>query len=70
MHYTFTDPIDAAQPREHFAFPLSIHASDDGVIKDGPNHFDIYYDRPTQPFSFELPPETSALDADGSGDQP
>jgi len=60
LHYTFTDPIDAAELREHFAFPPSIHVSDDGRIKDGPNHFDIYYDRPAQPFSFEGLPTTPA----------
>jgi hypothetical protein len=53
LHYTFTDPIDAAELREHFAFPPSIHVSDEGAIKDGPNHFDIYYDRPAKPMSFE-----------------
>jgi hypothetical protein len=30
------------------------------VIRDGPNHFDIYYDRPAKPFSFEGLPATSA----------
>ncbi|GAA3921461.1 hypothetical protein GCM10022406_04490 [Hymenobacter algoricola] len=55
LHYTFTDPIDAAELREHFAFPPSITLSDDGTIKDGPNYFDISYDRPAKPFSFELP---------------
>ena len=53
LHYTFTDPIDAAELREHFAFPPSIHVFDDGMIKDGPNHFDIYYDRSAKPFSSE-----------------
>jgi hypothetical protein len=60
LHYTFTDPIDAAELRAHFAFPPSITLSDDGTIKDGPNRFDIYYDRPAEPFSFELPPKTGA----------
>ena len=55
LHYTFTDPIDAAELREHFAFPPSIHLCDDGTIQDGLNHFAIYYDRPAKPFSFELP---------------
>ena len=60
LHYTFTDPIDAAELRARFAFPPSIHVSDDGAIKDGLNHFDIYHSRPAEPFSFELPPKTSA----------
>ena len=60
LHYTFTDPIDAAELREHFAFPPSIHVSDDGRIKDGLNHFDISYDRPAPLFSFEGLPTTPA----------
>lgn len=60
LHFTFTDPIDAAELREHFDFPPSIRLSDDGVIKDGPNHFDIYYDRPAKPMSFEGLPATAA----------
>ncbi len=55
LHYTFTEPIDAAELREHFAFPPSITLSDDGTIKDGVNHFDIYHSRPAEPFSSELP---------------
>ena len=66
LHYTFTDPIDAAELREYFTFPPSIHVSDDGVIKDGPNHFAIYYDRPTDPLSFELVPEHAPLAIDMS----
>jgi hypothetical protein len=62
LHYTFTDPIDAAELREHFDFPPSIRLSDDGAIRDGPNHFDIYYDRPAKRFSFEgLPAATTPL---------
>ncbi|OGX92212.1 hypothetical protein [Hymenobacter coccineus] len=62
LHYTFTDPIDAAELREHFDFPPSIRLSDDGAIRDGPNHFDIYYDRPAKRFSFEgLPAATAPL---------
>ena len=53
LHYTFTDPIDAAELREHFDFPPSIRLYDDGAIKDGPNRFDIYYERPAEPMSFE-----------------
>lgn len=64
LHYTFTDPIDAAELRARFAFPPSIHVSDDGAIKDGLNHFDIYHSRPAEPLSFELPPE---MGASGSG---
>ena len=60
LHYTFTDAIDAAELRTHFVFPPSIHVSDDGVIRDGLNHFAIYHSRPAAPFSFELPPETGA----------
>ena len=60
LHFTFTDPIDAAELREHFDFPPSIRISDDGVIKDGPNHFDIYYDRPAKPMLFEGLPATAA----------
>ncbi len=59
-HYTFTDPIDAAQLREQFAFPASIRVYDDGSIKDSLNRVAIYYDRPATPLSFELPPETGA----------
>ena len=64
LHYTFIDPIDAAELRAHFDFPPSIHVSDDGTIKDGPNHFDIYYERPAKPFAFGLPPETGAPGSD------
>lgn len=40
-HYTFADPIDAAQLRERFAFPDSIRVYEDGSIKDSLNRVDI-----------------------------
>ncbi|RPD43587.1 hypothetical protein DNI29_23510 [Hymenobacter sediminis] len=55
LHYAFTDPIDAAQLREHFAFPESIQVQEDGSIRDSLNRVDISYDRPQAPLSFELP---------------
>ena len=64
LHYSFTDPIDAAELREHFDFPPSIQVYDDGHIKDGLNRFDIYYDHPPAPWSFELTPEHTLLPAD------
>ncbi len=56
-HYTFTDPIDAAQLREHFAFPPSIRVYDDGAIQDSLNRVDISPGRPHRLFSFEQPEE-------------
>lgn len=55
LHYALTDPIDAAELREHFAFPASIVLDDAGTIRDGVNRVDIYHQQPTQPFSFEGP---------------
>lgn len=55
LHYAFTDPIDAAQLREHFAFPESIVLDDAGTIRDGVNRVDIYQQQPVQSFSFEVP---------------
>ena len=62
LHYTFTDPIDAAQLRERFAFPASIRVYDDGSIKDSLNRVDISQELPPQLFSFEQP----LTDYDGS----
>lgn len=53
-HYIFTDPIDAAQLREHFTFPDSIRLQEDGSIRDSLNRVDISYERPQRLFSFEL----------------
>ena len=53
LHYTFTDPIDAAQLREHFAFPATIVFDDAGTIRDGANRVDIYHQQPASRFSFE-----------------
>ena len=53
-HYTFIDPIDAAQLREHFTFPASIRVYEDGYIKDSLNRVDIGHERPQRPFNFEL----------------
>ena len=55
LHYTFTNPIDAAQLREHFAFPASIQLDDAGTIRDGLNRVHISYDQPRPPLRFELP---------------
>ncbi|WP_197063011.1 hypothetical protein [Hymenobacter sp. APR13] len=55
LHYAFTGPIDAAQLREHFAFPESIVLDDAGTIRDGVNRVDIYHQQPPTPFSFEQP---------------
>ncbi len=52
-HYTFTDPINAAQLREHFAFPASIRVYEDGSIKDSLNRVDISQESPPLVFSFE-----------------
>lgn len=57
LHYTFTDPINAAQLREHFDFPDSIRVYDDGSIRDSLNRVDIRHEQPTPPLSFELAPE-------------
>ena len=54
LHYAFTDPIDAAQLREHFAFPASIRVYEDGSNKDSLNRVDIGHERPQRLFSFEL----------------
>jgi len=53
-HYLFTNPIDAAQLREHFAFPNFICLDDAGTIRDGMNRVDISYDQPMLPLSFEI----------------
>ncbi|MBW3130903.1 hypothetical protein [Hymenobacter profundi] len=55
LHYAFTEPINAAQLREHFTFPDSIQVQDDGSIRDSLNRVDISYDRPQTPLSFDLP---------------
>ena len=71
LHYTFTDPIDAAELRAHFDFPPSITLRDDGTIKDGPNYFDISYDRPAKRFSFEgLPAATAPLQSPSAAPEP
>ena len=57
LHYAFTDPIDAAELREHFAFPPSIRVYDDGSIKDSLNRVDIGPESPPLRFSFEQPQE-------------
>jgi hypothetical protein len=54
LHYAFTDPIDAAQLHEHFAFPESIQVQEDGSIRDTLNRVDIRHEQPTKPFSFEM----------------
>lgn len=56
LHYAFTDPIDAAQLREQFAFPASIVLDDAGTIRDSVNRVDIYQAQPPQPFTFEATP--------------
>ena len=53
LHYAFTDPIDAAQLREHFAFPPSIVLDDADTIRDSVNRVDIYYNRPVNPLRFD-----------------
>jgi hypothetical protein len=55
LHYTFTNPINAAELREHFAFPDSIRVDEDGSIRDSLNRVDISHDRPQAPLSFEIP---------------
>lgn len=55
LHYAFTDPIDAAQLREHFAFPTSIQVREDGSIRDSLNRVDISQAHPPRPLSFETP---------------
>jgi len=55
LHYTVTDPIDAAQLHEHFVFPNSIQVQKDGSIRDSLNRVDISHDRPQVRLSFELP---------------
>jgi hypothetical protein len=46
LHYTFTDPIDAAHLREHFTFPDSIRVYEDGSIRDSLNWVDIGHEQP------------------------
>ena len=53
LHYAFTNPIDAAQLREHFAFPATIVLDDASTIRDGANRVDIYHQQPAKRFSFE-----------------
>jgi len=55
LYYLFTGPIDAAQLRQHFAFPDSIRLDDAGTIRDGMNRVQIAYDQPTPPLQFNLP---------------
>jgi hypothetical protein len=55
VHYTFTDPLNAAQLREQFTFPASILVYDDGSIKDSLNRVDIGQESPPLRFSFEQP---------------
>ena len=43
LHYAFTNPIDAVQLREHFAFSTTIVFDDAGTIWDGANRVDIYH---------------------------
>lgn len=54
LYYAFTDPIDAAQLHEHFAFPDTIQVQEDGSIRDSLNRVDIRHEQPTKPLSFEL----------------
>lgn len=61
LHYTFTDPLNAAQLHEHFRFPDSIQVQQDGSIRDSLNRVDICHERPTRPLSFELVPEHTPL---------
>ena len=56
LHYAFTDPIDAAQLREHFTFPASIVLDDAGTVRDKANRVDLYHDQPVRRFLFEGPP--------------
>lgn len=55
LHYALTDPIDAAQLREHFTFPASIQVQGDGSIRDSLNRVDISQAHPPRPLSFEMP---------------
>ena len=57
LHYAFTGPINAAQLREHFAFPASIQVQEDGSIWDSLNRVDISQAHPSRPLSFEMPEE-------------
>jgi hypothetical protein len=61
LHYTFTNPLHAAQLHEHFVFPASIQVQQDGSIRDSLNRVDICHERPTRPLSFELVPEHTPL---------
>ena len=54
LHYAFTDPIDAAQLREHFNFPPSIVLDEAGGIRDRMNRVAIYYDQPVKPLRYDL----------------
>jgi hypothetical protein len=48
MHYTFTNPINVAQLREQFIFPVSIRVYENGFIRDILNLVDISQERPLQ----------------------
>jgi hypothetical protein len=37
LQYAFIAPIDAAELRERFSFPVSIQVREGGFIKDRPN---------------------------------
>jgi hypothetical protein len=46
LQYAFIAPIDAAELRERFSFPVSIQVREGGFIKDRPNRVAIYHERP------------------------
>lgn len=54
VHYAFTNPIDAAQRPEHFAFSPPIVLDDDGCIRDRVNRVSIYYNQHAKPLYFDL----------------
>ena len=53
MHYAFIAPLDAAELRERFRFPLSIQVQEGGSPKYRLNRVAIYHERPVQSFTFE-----------------
>ena len=64
LHYYFTEPLNAAQLREHFSFPDSIQVEEDGSIRDYLNRVDIRHERLVRFLSFELSPEHLSLAVD------
>lgn len=53
LQYAFIAPLDAAELRERFSFPLSIQVQEGGSTKYHPNRVAIYHERPAQSFTFE-----------------